>query len=60
MSHYYDQVLVNLNTSYGFTPERRMRLIHGYDEYPSETDLLSDEFQSNEFSINNEIAFVLD
>lgn len=31
-TNFPNEVLTNLNQNYGFTPEKRLRLIHGYDD----------------------------
>lgn len=37
ITNFKDQIFKNINTPYGFTPVKRMRLIHGYDDYLNES-----------------------
>lgn len=45
LKNHLDEILRNLNIPYGFTPFKRMQLIHGYDNEGDEND---DEFHAQE------------
>ncbi|CAD8049074.1 unnamed protein product [Paramecium sonneborni] len=55
LENHIEELIQNLNIPYGFTPFKRMQLIHGYDNDDEE---IEDEFHQNEEDI--QIAFPLD
>ena len=40
MTNFREQIYNNINTPYGFTPVKRMRLIHGYDDFLNESSVV--------------------
>ncbi|CAD8132172.1 unnamed protein product [Paramecium pentaurelia] len=73
LENYSIDLLKNLNLPFGFTPQKRMKLIHGYDDDENNEEIdqniaypLSDtifiEFENQrlqEFDLNDQIAFAI-
>lgn len=63
LENYSDMLINNLNAPYGFSPDKRLKLIHGYDEFMTTSTESINENQENEQSYqasNGNIAFVMD
>ena len=57
IAYFHDEFIANINTSFGFTPAKRLKLIHGYDSYidPIASSQSLEEFTTLPFVLSEDL-----